>query len=192
MLERKLTSWHLLLCWTPNTGKKRSADDSISRSLQPEERVMLNTRADSITITQFFLPLLAFSCYFLYLFLLLNKPYSHESLLPLKCSCLPSSSLPPFKIHLLNSGFSPFLCLCPLLFILFVRRTFIKGPSMPTVERYTHGRWGHEDGAAQTTWKLILPVEFLSNVQRCYLREQAPEEKDTKEMWVCLVSNPNG
>lgn len=92
--------------------RKRSADDSISRSLQPEERVMLNTRADSITITQFFLPLLAFSCYFLNLFLLFNKPYSHESLLPLKCSCLPSSPLPPFKIHLLNPGFSPFLCLC--------------------------------------------------------------------------------
>lgn len=57
---------------------------------------------------------------------------------------------------------------------------------MPTVERYKYGRCVHEDGATQTTWKLILPIEFLSNVKSCYTYEST---RDTKEMFVCLVIN---
>ena len=84
LLERKLTLWHLLLCWTPDTGKKKSADGSMSRASRPEDRVTLRTRR-SRHAAQFFLPSsLAFSCYFLhFLFLSINLTRL-TSLLPLK------------------------------------------------------------------------------------------------------------
>ena len=200
LLERKLTLWHLLLCWTPDTGKKKSADGSMSRASRPEDRVTLRTRR-SRHAAQFFLPSsLAFSCYFLhFLFLSINLTLL-TSLLPLKSyvyrlppplplplfqsnhEILDSPYLPLFQTHTSVFLSSSFLCI----------RTFIKRPIMPTVERQKHGRCMHEVEAVQITLKLILPTEFFSNVKAfetnlAYLRDHHRRKTLKKCRYVWLL-----